>query len=603
MTEDRSYQRASGNTRYDRRTFLAHAVRAGGLISGAGVAVDALAGTPAQAVTARRIRRVTRQAQPNILVIVVDQMRAPRWFGASGENPVLPANLERLRSGGVSFERHYTASNDCSPARATLLTGLYTHQTGCLITGSSTLQPAFPTWGSMLREQGYDTYWYGKWHLTRGDHTWNSVSGPRALRRYGFDGGTFPSPNGAPSQGWRADPHIAHQFADWYRRDAGDVPWCTTVSFVNPHDIAWWYRWSQLNANEASAASVVHALPPNFETPAQLQARNKPLVQRSLQETTDLSFGAVPYEGRELLPSWLPFLDLYAKLQLAVDANIGTVLDTLSTRPEVAANTVVVFTSDHGEYGASHGLRGKGAGFYEEGINVPLIVNDLRGQLTSAPEVPRMQITSSVDIAPLLLTLASGSGAWREDPRYAQLASRPDLAAMLTDPGAPGREFALHATDEVVTEFALEAYNASAPLHLLGMITATSKFGLYSHWRAHTTEPIAEGEQAELYDYHTHEGRLEIDNLAGRSPTEGVMHKALHQAVADELHAPLPASLHHAQRRGLADYFTFARGAALRAQQHRRRELEQIVGGELGGEPGGGRLGRGGGTLGHVRRH
>ena len=51
----------------------------------------------------------------------------------------------------------------------------------------------------------------------------------------------------------------------------------------------------------------------------------------------------------------------------------------LSSRPQLAANTVVLFTSDHGEYGASHGLRGKGAGVYEEAINVPLIVKDLRG--------------------------------------------------------------------------------------------------------------------------------------------------------------------------------------------------------------------------------
>ena len=49
------------------------------------------------------------------------------------------------------------------------------------------------------------------------------------------------------------------------------------------------------------------------------------------------------------------------------------------SRPRVAANTVVVFTSDHGEYGASHGLRGKGASAYEEGIRVPLLVKDPRG--------------------------------------------------------------------------------------------------------------------------------------------------------------------------------------------------------------------------------
>ena len=79
---------------------------------------------------------------------------------------------------------------------------------------------------------------------------------------------------------------------------------------------------------------------------------------------------------------------------------------------------MVVFTSDHGEYGASHGLRGKGAGVYEEAIRVPLIVKDPRGMLTGAPEVPRKQLSSSVDVAPLLLTIATGSNAWRENPHY-----------------------------------------------------------------------------------------------------------------------------------------------------------------------------------------
>ena len=97
--------------------------------------------------------------------------------------------------------------------------------------------------------------------------------------------------------------------------------------------------------------------------------------------------GAVQRAGSGRAAAWLPFLDLYMKLQHQVDEQIGRVLGALGSRPQVAANTVVVFTSDHGEYGASHGLRGKGAGAYEEGISVPLIVYDPRGRLTREPEV------------------------------------------------------------------------------------------------------------------------------------------------------------------------------------------------------------------------
>ena len=76
-------------------------------------------------------------AQPNILVIMVDQLRTPQWFTASPALARMLPNISRLRREGVSFERHYTASNDCTPARSTLLTGLYTHQTGCMITGGA----------------------------------------------------------------------------------------------------------------------------------------------------------------------------------------------------------------------------------------------------------------------------------------------------------------------------------------------------------------------------------------------------------------------------------------------------------------------------------
>lgn len=366
--------------RFDRRALL----RAGATLAGVGFTAGRAPSSRA-AGHARAGHTTTGAAvPPNILVIVVDQMRAPRWFGVAGSADGLPANLARLRQGAVTFARHYTASNDCTPARAALLTGLHAHQTGCLITGVSTLDPRFPTWGTMLRDHGYATYWFGKWHLTHGDGGWTQRDGPTALERYGFAGGTYPSPNGAPGQGREGDSKIARQFERWYRDAGGRGPWCTTVSFVNPHDIAWWYRYSVAAPGDTPKSSA--RLPPNFETPAELRARRKPLLQRALQDTAAQSFGPVPFSGPNVEARWAPLIDLYASLQREVDVQVGTVLSTLASRPQVAANTIVVFTSDHGEYAGSHGLRGKGAGVYEEAIRVPLIVNDPRGRLTAAPK-------------------------------------------------------------------------------------------------------------------------------------------------------------------------------------------------------------------------
>jgi arylsulfatase A-like enzyme len=580
----------------DRRTFLRRGLIAGGLLA-AGTAIGELADAatdsePGPGATARTgVAPPARTARaPNVLVILVDQMRFPQWIAPTPGGAGLPPNIARLSRRSVSFARHYTASNDCSPARAALLTGLYTHQTGCMITGGSTLDPGFPTWGTMLREHGYRTRWFGKWHLTRHDNSWTAGEGERALERYGFAGGVYPSPDGAPGQGWRRDPHIAGRFAEWFGQEAGAEPWCATVSFVNPHDIAWWYVWSERVQAEATAASVARGLPPNFETPELLIERNKPRLQRSLQASAASSFGPVPFSGPDAARIWLNFLNLYMKLQNEVDRHVGNVLRTLRSHPKVAANTVIVFTSDHGEYGGSHGLRGKGAGVYEEAIRVPLMVSDPRGLLTRAPEQARSQLTSSVDVAPLLLTIATGSNAWRNDPHYAHIAGRHDLASILADPAAPGRPYVLHATDEVVTEFAIESYAASAPLHVVGLRTPAAKYATYSNWAPGVIDPLYGGAESELYDYRTQAGRLELANEAGRSPLEDSLRAQLESAIAEELRGSLPVHLGAQQRRGMADYHLtaarVARGAAKFRRSRSGREtgpLDWPAGGEFTG--------------------
>jgi arylsulfatase A-like enzyme len=570
--------------RVDRRTFVKGAVAAGGVLAGAGLGIKALAdgnsggpATPSRAAASPPHPPAASAAsrKPNILVIVVDQLRFPQWFSAGALGLGLPPHISRLREGAVSFARHYTVSNDCTPSRAAMLTGLYTHQTGCMITGGSTLDPGFPTWGTMLREHGYHTRWFGKWHLTHRDNHWTPATGERALERYGFAGGVYPSPDGGPGQGWRVDPEIAAEFRHWFSHEGRAEPWCTTVSFVNPHDIAWWYRWSDRVPAETSARRTVRRLPPNYETPEQLSARHKPRLQHSFQETAAASFGPVPFTGPESTRQWLAFLDLYTKLQREVDRHIGHVMRTLHSRPEVAANTVIVFTSDHGEYGASHGLRGKGASAYEEAIRVPLLVKDNRRRLTSAPTQPRSQLTSSVDLAPLLLTIATGSSRWRRESHYSHIAGRADLAGILADPSAPGRDFVLHATDEIVTEFAIAPYAADAPLHVVALRTAGAKYVAYNHWPDEGIAPLSAGEENELYDYSTHGGRLELHNSAGESASEASLRAQLQEAFHRELRGPLPQRLGPAHARGFADYFSTARKAAENSAAMRKLREER----------------------------
>ena len=534
------------NTDSDRRTFIKR-----GLLTGGSLALAA-AGAPTQAQAKRtaKQRKVHRakvpRRPPNILVVLVDQLRAPAWVPASLALPALLPNLAALRQGAVSFERHYTASNDCSPSRGVLLTGLYSHQTRCMITGRSRLSPGFPTWGTLLRELDYETTWWGKWHLN---------PDPRAsLQQYGFSGGTYPSPNGAPGQGTAVDPSIVDQFQEWFGEYAGNEPWCSTVSLVNPHDVAWWYRYTSKIEAENAPPALVGELPPNFETPEELQAHGKPLLHRSLQETAARSFGVVPFSGPEAVGAWSGLMNTYLLLQSYVDRQIGRVLETLDSRPEVRANTVVVFTSDHGEYGGSHGMRGKGASAYEEAIRVPLYVRDPRGLATAATESARYQLTSSADIVALLLTLASGSNAWRKESSLAHLSQRHDIAAICADPGASGRPWVLHATDEDVTEFASELHASEAPRHVVALRTAEGKLGLYSNWRQESIELEPGGRETELYDYSSATGRAELVNEAGSSALGEQLESILDDAIPNELRAPLPGYLDNAQQEGMRNY-------------------------------------------------
>jgi arylsulfatase A-like enzyme len=506
--------------------------------------------------------------KPNILVIVVDQMRAPQWFPEPHKLNALLPSIGRLQSSSVSFESHYTASNMCTPSRGVMTTGLYSHQTGCLFTGEgpteSSLAPQFPTWGTMLRQQGYRTWWWGKWHLGHsGDVT------PEGLDAHGFSGGSYPSPNGAPNQGLQKDPRIVDQFAEWFDDNAGKGPWCTTVSLVNPHDICWWPK----NPLPEDVPHWFDAAPVNFETPDDLRRRGKPQLQIDYMNfMSPLLTGVLSYSGPDVAARWARCLDMYLWLQQQVDAQIGRVLDKLASRPEIDRNTVVVFTSDHGEFGGSHGLRGKGAAAYDESIRVPLYIRDPHRRLTPKTGDTRPQLTSSVDLAPLLLTIGYGGNGWRADSRYSYLAGRADLSAIAGNAAARGRPWIAHVTDDMsVEEMAtlLKSPNTravfgmpelpttiptSAPNHIVAVRTSDAKLSMYSYWKSggmdiDTSRPI----ERELYDYSTPLGRQEIDNQAGRNGKQAALQALIDHEVLPEVRAPLPAFLNNAQEQGLAD--------------------------------------------------
>ena len=140
-------------------------------IKNAGLAA-AIAGSAAFPNFLRGAEAAKAARKPNILVVMVDQLRFPQGSFSQGLLDQAAPNMAALRQQSVSFDSHYAAATACSPSRSTLATGLYTHQNGMFLTNAQglagqpstpDLNPGFPTWGSILSGSGfgYKTYWWG----------------------------------------------------------------------------------------------------------------------------------------------------------------------------------------------------------------------------------------------------------------------------------------------------------------------------------------------------------------------------------------------------------------------------------------------------------
>ena len=575
--------------------------------------------------------------QPNILFILVDELRYPTVFPEGVSDPgqflakFMP-NLYKLWQKGVKFENYHTAANACTPARGTLITGLYSQQNWLITTILSkpapnpaivklqpALNPAFPTYGRLLRTAGYSTPYFGKWHVSIPLQSSPFPRQPLGLDEYGFDYLTYPDPTGTNLQGAYgsdfnpasdekslSDADTASAAIEFLQqRTPNEKPWCLTVSLINPHDREFFpagtefqtvtdlfqskttnpetlqqmknYTQNSLvpwedNALKSPSSYDYPTVPPNWESSAQLEERGKPNTQLFIKEFQQLVWGGITDDSTQNTPAartvaaypdpdhklgdlklgvakmeytyWQRGLDSYTQIMGVVDVQIGRVLDALNSLPNsIVENTVIVFTSDHGEYAGAHGLlQGKLATVYEEAWRIPLIVVDPSQRFTGDVDIIRTGLASSVDLLPLLVSLGNkGTRSWMQGYLAKIYSSRLDMISMLKSASAPGRPYVLYATDEIAPDF----FNFNnCPTHVLGIRTADCKLGVYADWFPATGTINRQTSQLEFYDYSTSNGQLELDNTAPSDPRVMRMyHHLLNHIIPQELQALLPHSL------------------------------------------------------------
>jgi arylsulfatase A-like enzyme len=362
---------------------------------------------------------------PNILLILTDQHRA-NALSAAGNPWVHTPNLDRLASEGVRFSRSYCTSPLCCPSRASIQTGRWSFATG-VTTNHLKIKAGLPQLGPVFQASGYKTAWVGKWHLPN-----EYPLGQGEIE--GFDNLDLPGRsrenNGYPvsvkglEKGWKhnlgnyADAPVADRAVS-FLQEKHDRPFLLVVSLMNPHDIC--FESEHYRAGEPGPGELP-PLPANFEPP-----NDEPAFVRQ-------HGWAGRYGWTE--EKWRRYLWTYHRFVEQADAAVGRVLAGLKEagRDE---DTVVAYTSDHGEGVASHRWMEK-LMLYEESIGVPLMV---RWKGHTPAQVDTRRLVSGVDIFP---TLCGYAGIPIPEGLDGQ-----NLRPLIEDPALPGRPYVAAALHDI----------------------------------------------------------------------------------------------------------------------------------------------------------
>ena len=441
--------------------------------------------------------------RPNLLFVFADQMRGMDMACAGNPQVRTPA-MDSLAAGGARFAHAYANCPVCTPSRGQMLTGRF--PLACRTIANDLPLPVDLTGiGHLTKAAGYRTGYVGKWHL---DGVPRSVFTPPGPRRHGFDfwavwncahdyfnGRVFrDAPQPIALEGY--EPAGQTDLALEFLRQPDDRPFCLFLSWGPPHNPYDQVPQQYLDMYQPQAIEL------------------RPNVQPTDPSHRDLSRGQGAQTG---------IAQYYAQIS-ALDDQLDRLLDALD-HMGLADDTIVVFTSDHGDMLWSQGKHRKQQP-WEESIQIPFLVR-WPGRVPAGRCCDTM--LSVADMAPSLLSLMGVANT-------AEMQGADLSAAMLgEDGGGPSSVFIM----DVVT---MDEAFAQGLREWRGVRTSR-----------HTYARFADGEGWVLYDNEA--DPFQLDNLIGRpeaAPTQAALEREL-QTWLDRCHDDCAPWDEQIRRLGLVD--------------------------------------------------
>lgn len=376
-------------------------------------------------------------AAPDIVLIITDQQRYDT-IAALGASHMDTPNIDRLARNGVSFTQCHVTAPSCVPCRASLFTGYYPHTNGVLANG----QPWSRTWVSDLAAVGYHCVNIGKMHTIpydarAGFHERFVVENKD---RY-LEGRWFLDEwdKALASHGLKKQQREEYRKRTDYKDRLGAFTWDLPPRLQSDNFVGdtacWWLDTKPVEKPLFMTIGFPGPHPPYDPTPEvaeKYMSRNVPIPDVSDEELADLASPWVEKRKHDVevdhdSVAWKldPTEDelhrmrayYYANVEM-IDTQVGRILDALEARGNLD-NTIIIFTSDHGDNLGDHGLIQKWAP-YEEVTRVPLII--------SAPE--RFKGERSIDALVQLFDLGPTILEWagvEPDPSFEAVSLNPAL--------------------------------------------------------------------------------------------------------------------------------------------------------------------------------